>query len=195
MADRLILTKIDLAEGAASLPALRTRLVAINPGARQIMAIRGEVAGSEIVDIGLLDQRAARLDPARWLCLPVARDGLFRHEAAIASHALVFARPTSWAGLAAWSDLIRARHADRLLRVKGIVWIDGADAPVVIHGVHRIFDAPLRLEATLPDRLSRLVVIARDLDFAALRDTLPALWPDRDPEAALAEAGIDRAAA
>ena len=50
--------------------------------------------------------------------------------------------PVSWAGLAAWCDLMAEAHGDALLRVKGIIEIAETGKPVVVHGVHKVFDRP-----------------------------------------------------
>ena len=51
-----------------------------------------------------------------------------------------------------------------LLRIKGIVHVEGMDWPFVFHGVQHIFDAPVPLKSwNGQDAKSRAVVIARNM--------------------------------
>src|SRR5438046_2734358 len=68
-----------------------------------------------------------------------------------------------------WPARARAEHGADLLRVKGVLNLQGVAGPVAVHGVHHVFHPPVEL-AGWPDadRRSRLVIIARDLDPDAL---------------------------
>ena len=70
---------------------------------------------------------------------------------------------------------VRAVWGDKLLRVKGVLNVEGETQPLIIHAVHRIFHPPTLL-ARWPDadRRSRLVFIKCDLDYA----TVGASWAD-----------------
>jgi G3E family GTPase len=84
---------------------------------------------------------------------------------------------------------LAAAYGDKLLRVKGIVAVEGQPVPFVVHGVQHIFYPPDALRAWpkgsdgKPDERSRFVFIARDLDEATVRrhfkpligDALPAV--------------------
>ena len=51
-----------------------------------------------------------------------------------------------------------------LLRIKGIVHVEGMVWPFVFHGVQHIFDAPVPLKSwSGQDAISRVVVIARNM--------------------------------
>jgi G3E family GTPase len=85
----------------------------------------------------------------------------------------------SWQGYAAWLQALRALRGEDLLRVKGLVEIEDTGRPYVVQGVQHVFSPPLRLDAwPSEDHRSRLVFITRDLDRAALEETLRLL---RDP--------------
>jgi G3E family GTPase len=70
-----------------------------------------------------------------------------------------------------WLDTLIALKGPNILRIKGIVHVEGIDWPFVFHGVQHIFDAPVPLKSwTGKDTTSRVVVIARDMseeDLAA----------------------------
>ena len=69
-----------------------------------------------------------------------------------------------------------------ILRVKGILNLEGEARPVVIHGVQHIFHPPVVLDAwPSEDRRTRLVFITRDISADDLRGTL-----------ALMTAGLER---
>ena len=68
-------------------------------------------------------------------------------------------------------DRLVLDHGSRLLRAKGILAIaDRPGQPVIIQGVQGIFAPPVPLAAWPDaDHRSRLVIIGRDLDRAALQ--------------------------
>ncbi len=67
VADRIVLTKTDLAAGAARAPALIARLRALNPAAPILDAAKGEAEGRALTDTGLWNPDTKSADVARWL--------------------------------------------------------------------------------------------------------------------------------
>ena len=65
-----------------------------------------------------------------------------------------------------WLGELRHLRGEHLLRVKGILHLIGEDAPVAIHGVHHVFQPPVRLSAPIDEAGSRIVFITRGLDRA-----------------------------
>ena len=174
MADRLALTKIDLAgpEAAAS---LRARLAEINEDAPVFEA---PVAPDDLFAAPGPDAEAERT--RRWLAAPDRA----HHDAAIQTFSLTADEPLHADHAVAWIDAILAAHGDRLLRLKGIFDLEGGDAPVAVHGVQHVFH-PLRRLAAWPEgpRRSRVVLIGRDLPrdeieraFAAMRRGARRSW-------------------
>jgi G3E family GTPase len=159
MADRLIVTKSDLADPAP----LEERLRAINPGAAIHRVVMGDIDPALLFGAG----DVALKHPAKWLG-PL--DHLHHHgRDAIDAFSLHADTVLDWRELQRWLTRIRVREADRLLRVKGIVNVAGEAGPVVIHGVHHVFHPPVALaEWPDADRSTRIVVIARGLDRARL---------------------------
>jgi G3E family GTPase len=73
------------------------------------------------------------------------------------------------------------------LRVKGVVWPDGSDSPVAIHGVQHVMHAPMHLSGwPVVDRRSRVVFIVQGLDRSSIETSLRAFLnlgaARRDPE-------------
>lgn len=66
VADRLLLTKTDLADSAA-LAALQARLKVLNPAATQVLSQQGQVAPQALLNAGLFKAAEKTPDVARWL--------------------------------------------------------------------------------------------------------------------------------
>ena len=66
MADRLLLTKCDLAD-AAQREAVGARIGVLNPGARQVEVYGGAIAADEVFGCGLYDPAGKVPDVAAWL--------------------------------------------------------------------------------------------------------------------------------
>ncbi len=180
VADRLLLTKTDLAEPAVTVR-LRDRLAAINPSAPMHEVAQGEIAPDRLFGAGLYDPATKTADVARWL-----RDAAYgtadldhhphdvnRHDDRIAAFCLYFDRPFEWESLTYWLELLSTYRGDDLLRVKGLFNVRDVAQPVVIHGVQHIFHPPATIEHWPDDdRRSRVVFITRDLDRSVIERTL-----------------------
>ena len=193
VADRLLLTKTDLVDAAAS-KALISRLQAINPAAPLVIVTNGEVHPSEVLDAGLYNPATKSLDVQRWLKAEaygttadnghehdhhhghqehVHRHDVNRHDEHIKAVCLTVDDPIPAGDFDSWLSILMALKGPDLLRIKGILNITELTGPLVIHGVQHVFHPPLHLKKwPSKDRRSRIVFITRDIDEAALRDTL-----------------------
>ena len=83
------------------------------------------------------------------------------------------------------------RHGTAILRVKGLLNVEGSDTPVAIHGVQQLVHVPTHLSAWPDDdRRSRLVFITRGLDPRRIERSMAAFGLLPAPAAsALAAAG------
>lgn len=169
LADRLIVTKADVAPPEA-LSATRRAIAALNPSATIYVSNDAEFA----VDRVLLD-RAAQEHTG----LIVSGAHAERHDASVRSKSFVTDRALHWAGIAGWSELVRNEFGARLLRCKGLVRIDGLDAPVLIQGVQTVFAPPTRL-AQWPsdDRRTRIVCITQGVEEPLLEASFAALFAE-----------------
>jgi G3E family GTPase len=190
LADRIVITKTDLAE-AGGVNALRRRLAELNPTARILEAVHGELDPAELLDVGISEDR----DIGQWLGDEALEhvhvgdaksnahghhDGAGHHEAHADALCVYLDGPISWPGYAAWLERLRRLPADSLLRVKGLIGIEGDGRPYVVQGVQHIFSPPARLpDWPKGDRRPRLVFITRGLNRADLEASLEAL---REPE-------------
>ena len=184
VADRLVITKTDLAT-AADVERLRERLVAMNPYAAISTAVNGELDPQLLADIAPRSARARATEIDRWLYAGRAGDGdstlmgrkvatrTGAHDASIHSFCLWFDRPFTWDGLSATLQALTALRGPDLLRVKGIVHVEGEAGPVVLQGAQHVFHPPVTLEAA-PDTepRSRIVFIVRGIP----RESIEALF-------------------
>ncbi len=84
-------------------------------------------------------------------------------------------------------DMLLTLRGEQVLRVKGLVNIEGSDAPIAIHAVQHSFYPPARL-ARWPDadRRSRIVFIVEGLDEAFVAHTLDSFIADARKNLAMA---------
>jgi dihydroorotase len=184
VADRLLLTKTDLAEPARR-RALEARLATLNPSAPLIPVAQGTVDPDRLFSLGFFDPATKSVDVQRWL-----RDEAFaaghqhhhdaehtdpnRHDDRIRAFCITRERPVSWAVLSGWLDGLAMMRGDDLLRFKAIVALnDRPDQPVVLHGVQHLFHPPVLLpQWPSEDRRTRMVFITRDLPQEAIEAAL-----------------------
>lgn len=129
---------------------------------------------SAVLDVGPFKPDSKIPDVARWLGEEAhaahhhdhghAHDPN-RHDARIHSFCLTFDRPLRWDGVGTFLEMLVRTRGEDVLRIKGILDLEGQDRPLVVHGVQHVFHEPLLLDAWPPgeDRRSRLVFIVRDL--------------------------------
>lgn len=175
VADRLILTKTDLAS-AADLATLKARLAELNPAAGQLVAVKGELDFGRILDLGLFNARDKIPDVQKWLneqrYKPAKAGGLMGqksadagHDSRIRSFSVVIDDPIPPAGLQAALEMLVGFRSEYLLRFKAIVNLAGHDKPTILHGVQHVLYPETELEDwPSDDRRSRFVFIVRDLE-------------------------------
>ena len=177
VADRLVLTKTDLVE-AAEADALVERLGRINPSAPLWRAAEAPIDAEALLSHDLF-ATAGRSEAARRWFAAELDDGTAdagdrnRHDDTIHAFALAFEGQLDWTLFGLWLTMLLNRHGDRVLRVKGILNIADADAPVAIHGVQRLVHPPVHMAAWPDDdRRSRLVFIVDGLDRRLIERSL-----------------------
>ncbi|MBE7247429.1 MAG: GTP-binding protein, partial [Actinomycetospora chiangmaiensis] len=159
VADRIVLTKTDLADDAS---AIRARLTGLNPAARIVLPD----APADTLLGGLFGLDGKGADVRAWLGdealahVHDCRGDVNRHDAAIEAVCLTSETPVPRPAFEMFMDLLRSGHGPKLLRLKGIVALaDDPERPIVVHGVQHVFHAPLTLPAWPdPDHTSRLVL-------------------------------------
>ena len=188
VADRLLLTKTDLVSPTQS-AALFERLCRLNPAAPITIVRHGAVDPARILNAGLYNPETKSLDVQRWLkaeAYAPAGHGhghdINRHDEHIKAVCLTVEEPIAASAFDTWLGLLLGMRGPDILRVKGIVNIEGFEGPLVIHGVQHVFHPPLHMKSWPGnDRRTRIVFITRDLDEAALHDTLRMFTLDPPP--------------
>jgi len=195
VADRIVLTKTDLAEAD---PSIRDRIRALNPGAVILEASHDDVQPANLFDTQPFTTEGKIADVVGWLAAEAhaghdhghrhhhhhddhghghaahahqhAHD-VNRHDARIRSFVATRATPISRHALDDFLDRLAREHGASLLRLKGLVQTaDAPNRPLVIQAAQTIFHPPARLPAwPSDDRRSRLVLIVRDMPEAAER--------------------------
>lgn len=177
VADRLVLTKTDIAE-PGTVAGLRARLKALNPAAPHIDAQTDDALPVLLFDAGLYNPATKSLDVQRWLKAEAYEDRGHdhghdhdhahcnhdhghcthdhdhdhdhdpnRHGDAIRSFCLTRDEALSWDDLIGFFETLTQLQGENLLRVKGLLNVKEADRPIVIHGVQHLFHPPVQLDA------------------------------------------------
>jgi G3E family GTPase len=217
VADRIVLTKTDLADTPArpaAVDRLFARLRALNPAAPVLDAAAGEATPARLVNCGLYDPETKIADVKRWLAeeaYAAAHDhghahvhDVNRHDEHIRAFSLASEAAIPASAFDMFLDLLRAMHGPDLLRLKGVVKLaETPESPLVVHGVQHLFHPPARLPRWPDaDRRTRMVFITRDIDPGKIRELFDAFLasaaPDRPDRAALMDnplvpfGGVDR---
>ena len=198
VADCLLLTKSDLAPPDA-IVALERRLAAINPAAPRLIVEHGSVDPEAILGLGLFDPSRKTPDVARWLNEAAYGDRLDgdaghelhhdhdhdhapghhhdrnRHDDRIRAFCLVVDRPMAEGMVQAWLDLLLSQDGANVLRIKGLLNLQGHAAPVVLQGVQHVLHPLVELPAWPDhDRRSKIVLITRDIPRETVEASLAA---------------------
>jgi len=198
VADRLVLTKTDLAD-AGGRKALEARLHSLNPAAPLLPVAHGVVAAEQLFNAGLFNPAEKSPDVARWLKEEAYAQAeadhhhddhhqghdhghdhghhhpqdVNRHDDHIRAFCLIHDQPIDWNRFVNWIEMLITMRGADLLRIKGILNVAGSDAPVAIHGIQHLFHPPAVLPGwTGEDRRSRIVFITRDLERAWLEQSM-----------------------
>ena len=159
LADRIVLSKSDIAAPLA-VARLRERLAKINPWAPLVAANHGAVDAAWLFD---------PVSPR-----PVSEHGShdFTHSHGISAFCLWFDKPLSWEVFARAVGKLTNSHGESILRIKGLLNVDGR--PVAVHGVQHFLHPPAPLEVWPDkDRRSRVIVITDHLTEAEVRSFFP----------------------
>jgi G3E family GTPase len=191
VADRIVLTKTDLAEDP-QIAALKAALERLNPTA-PVLEAAADPLDPDLIASDAYDPASKSAEVRRWLAQEADRTADShahdpnRHDRGIRAFCLTFDRPLDWTAFGIWLTMLLHAHGDRVLRIKGILNVRDLPVPVVIHGVQHVIHPPTHLERWPDaDRRSRIVFIARDLDQAAIEGSLAAFNRQIDRAAAAA---------
>lgn len=186
VADRLLISKTDLADPAP----LVARLRSVNPSAPVITVAHGKLDPAGILGLGAFDPAARGADVEAWLRAEAHADGhghhhhehdVNRHDDDIRAFTYVREAPVKLDRLEYLLHLTAKLRGHDLLRVKAIVNVeDRPDTPAVIHGVQKVFHPVAWLDRWPSDeRRTRIVFIVQDIT----RDQIDELFESLDDPA------------
>lgn len=163
VADHIVVTKPDLASASQVESAVAT-IRRLNPDARlQVSADDGFKLGA------LIDEHRDFAQPSQFHCDEpfVPQDAV--HTGQIRSFVLEAETTTNWTAFGIWLTMLLNRHGDRILRVKGILHIEGEPRPVAVHGVQYLVHPPAHLQSWPPgNRRTAIVFIVDGIDPALI---------------------------
>jgi G3E family GTPase len=193
IADRVFITKSDMA-GSIDLETLAAAIAAINPTASNDLEriTNGEIDPAQLTNLGLTSARAnastlyflgEALNPPKVNDASQVNQNMVSrylgtkpalHDPNITTVSLRFDTPFTWQSFSSALDLLATLRGPDLLRVKGIVNVEGK--PVVVQGVQHIFHTPITLDHwPSSDDGTRLVFITRKILAATIRNLFDAV--------------------
>jgi G3E family GTPase len=184
VADRLVLTKTDLAD-AERIDELMGQIRRLNPSAPLWRSANSGDLDAEALLAHDLFALADKSDIARhWFADEMAArhdhhhgptHDVNRHDDRIRSFALTFDGAIDWTMFGIWLTMLLHSHGTAVLRVKGILNVADSQTPVAVHGVQHLVHPPVHMAAwPSGDRRSRLVFIVDGLDRLAIERSFAA---------------------
>jgi G3E family GTPase len=181
VADRIVLTKTDIAEPGDAMR-MRAKLERLNPSAELIEAVNGDIDVKRLLRADIYDPRTKGAEVRRWLEAEAKSAGdhrhshdVNRHDEHIHSFTLTFDDALDWTAFGIWLTMLLHAHGEKVLRVKGILNVKGVAAPVIVNGVQHVVHPPMHLKAWPDDdRRSRIVFIVDDIDRSLIERSLAA---------------------
>jgi G3E family GTPase len=162
LADRIVVSKTDLAEPAA-VARLTERLAALNPRAAIEIAVDGALDPRCLIEAGAPRERSGFIAEAE-------------HSDGILSFVLSESAALSWDVFSRALETLIALRGGDLLRVKGFLDIEGCRGPVLVQVVQHLAHPPLELAAWPEgERKTRLVFITRNIPEREVRTLFDAV--------------------
>lgn len=178
LADHLVLTKTDLSNNA-DVTSIKHTIQRINPTATITAAIKGDIDPQVLFDSTLFnDNSKTQRDALKWLNKEQHKmhhhSGITpEHHNGISSISISLDRPIRWDDFSEWLDGLIFSRAENLLRIKGLLNVEGKSKPVVIQGVQHMFYPPSTLKNwPTSDQRSHLVFITYNFNPKAIEESL-----------------------
>lgn len=175
-ADQLLISKSDLV-APETLARLQARLAQVNPDAEVAVVIRGAVDAAKLFNGGRHNPSSSSYQPGPWFLsadrirlqpasnragriVLLKASGATPEEQDIQTFSLVLEKPIQPGLYFGWLAFLRTLCGPTLLRMKGLVNLEGQSGPTIVHGVQGAFYPTVqRLEWPDDDHRTRLVFI------------------------------------
>ena len=179
-ADVCLITKTDLAD-PLQIDLLSEALTLINPLVSVVRVVGEQGASSDLLfGAGPVEMHRPQTSGERAAALDLKAGGHDHdhhhdHEhhdsvhTGVDSWSTVISHSLPWQAIRDWIDLVYSLNAARILRAKGVLWIQESDKPVLFQAVGPILSPPVLLsgwEGRPPE--SRLVFITKNFDLEIL---------------------------
>jgi G3E family GTPase len=185
LADKIVLNKKDLVS-EAELAAARRVVERLNPSCPKEITAHGELGLTQVVDLDLFDPQVKAEAIAQWLGLGSehaneahdhdhghVNDHGHSHVDDIDQVSYRSDAPMEYGRLMDCLWGLTRRYGENLYRLKGLMYFQHDDRPVIVQGVQTVF-SPLTYAAKWPAGRpeSRLVVIGKGLDRESIKKAL-----------------------
>jgi G3E family GTPase len=192
LADRIILTKTDLVS-TDQVQELTSSIWAMRPVVDILICLHGALAPETLMGLGLQSRKSSDATLS-FLGEPLQNNvaklyggeaylgerhsakgkGKLMHDASIRTSTLRFHKPFLWTAFSTALEVLTQLRGPDLLRVKGIVNVEGR--PVVVQGVQHLFHPPVELDRwPSADQDTRLVFITQNMKPQTLKALLNAV--------------------
>lgn len=186
-ADKLLFTKSDLSDQSTR-ESLTTMVRQLNPEASISEVVNGEIAPSEIFTQTTIKKNRDISETTRWLGVENIskragddQSGISAgHADAITTFSVTLDRAIAWPDFVEWIEELLFSRSRQILRIKGILNIDGGSGPTIFQAVQHMLYPPRQL-TNWPDeqRQSILVFITYNLSRTAIETSLSQFFEDR----------------
>ena len=164
IADLLLVTKTDIAMKSDIEP-LRQRLVDYNPNAEIKPIALGAIDPAVIVNLNAFEEFSDRFET-----IPTGHD---HHDEDIQALSLTRVAPLPWARVREWLQSLASLRGADIIRLKGVLNIEGCDRPVAINGVQSSLYPPKKLSGWAgQDKVSNIVLIGRNIPKQGVEQAL-----------------------
>lgn len=188
VSDLLLVSKSDIAD-KDTVNSVRNRILAINASAEVMLLTHGKIAPAFMFGRSAIGAEMTTEEFERWLGRAVGECTLANHEHCdhalhhqdhvhhddnVSTFSLTLDRIITSDSLKVWLTMLANFLSNNLLRVKGIINVEGI--PVVINVVQTVVHDPITLKHwPSEDRRTRIVFIVKNMDREKLEKTVDAL--------------------
>jgi G3E family GTPase len=179
MANRIVISKTDLID-EAQLPSLIDRLHPLNPRAPRLALPQGAPVPETLfspAEAGVSFD--THYEPAAAGAV-ASGSGTTRpgtHASRYQTFCLQWREPLAWGDFQAWIEGLLGARGESLLRIKGILHIEGEQRPMLVQAVQHALYAPTRLPRwPRGEPCSELVFITRDFSSVAALNSFRQLF-------------------
>lgn len=161
-ADHIVVSKLDLvpAEGFAR---VCDRLRTVNASAPIYSGLEAAGALTPLFEETPSDPRSQSGTGGRWAVESYEASSTFAHTHNLSTFTIVRDRAVSWERFSMWVASFLAEHGEKVLRIKGLLHVEGMP-PLVVHSVQHIFYPAGQIEAWPEGRKrTQLVFITQNL--------------------------------